>query len=209
MFYTIYQITNTVNGKIYIGKHKTKNLEDGYMGSGLLIERAINNYDIENFRKEILYVFDNEEDMNTKEAELVTAEFVLEDSNYNLCVGGNGGWDPAKAKTAFLGKQHTDDTKRKIGLATASRKPWNKGIAIGPMPEGERKKRSDALKGQPKSKEFKQKHSSVMKEYYANNDSEGGWPKGKPRPKITCPHCEKEGSANNMSRWHFDNCKYK
>lgn len=33
--------------------------------------------------------------------------------------------------------------------------------------------------------------------------------KGKPKPRITCPHCGKDGDAGSMSRWHFDNCKYK
>jgi hypothetical protein len=26
---------------------------------------------------------------------------------------------------------------------------------------------------------------------------------------VTCPHCAKEGSKRIMTRWHFDNCKYK
>jgi hypothetical protein len=29
----------------------------------------------------------------------------------------------------------------------------------------------------------------------------------KPKSKITCPHCGKEGGSNAMTRWHFDNCK--
>lgn len=92
VYYTIYQITNLVNGKIYIGKHITSELDDDYMGSGKHLRHAIANYGVENFQKDILFVFDNEADMNAKEAELVTAEFVLEDTNYNLNPGGNGGW---------------------------------------------------------------------------------------------------------------------
>jgi hypothetical protein len=30
---------------------------------------------------------------------------------------------------------------------------------------------------------------------------------GKSRPTVTCPHCNKTGGINNMSRWHFDNCR--
>jgi len=92
MFYIIYKITNKLDGKIYIGKHQTKDLHDGYMGSGKLLRYAINKYGLENFTKEILFQFDNEADMNAKEGELVTEEFVKEDTNYNLCPGGNGGF---------------------------------------------------------------------------------------------------------------------
>lgn len=92
MLYTIYQTTNKIDGKTYIGKHVTKDLNDSYIGSGKHLRRAITKHGIENFIKETLFVFDNETDMNAKEAEIVTAEFVLQETNYNLCPGGQGGW---------------------------------------------------------------------------------------------------------------------
>lgn len=88
MYYTIYKIVNKVNLKTYIGKHQTKNLNDGYMGSGKLLKRAIAKHGIESFKKEILFVFDNEAEMNDKERELV----VVNESTYNLCEGGKGGF---------------------------------------------------------------------------------------------------------------------
>lgn len=92
MHYTIYKITNTINNKIYIGKHETHDLNDGYMGSGKLIRAAISKYGIENFQKEILYQFGNRDEMNAKEAELVTEEFCADPTNYNICPGGHGGF---------------------------------------------------------------------------------------------------------------------
>ena len=50
-FNYIYLITNTLNNKIYVGKHSTDNLDDGYMGSGKIIIRAIKKYNKENFTK--------------------------------------------------------------------------------------------------------------------------------------------------------------
>lgn len=92
MFYTVYKITNKINGKTYVGKHQTKDLNDGYMGSGKHLKNSITKYGIENFEKEILFQFDNEVEMNAKEAELVTEEFCLREDTYNLCPGGKGGW---------------------------------------------------------------------------------------------------------------------
>ena len=89
MFYTVYKTTNKINGKIYIGCHKTENLDDGYMGSGIMLKRAIAKHGLENFVKEILHVFATPEEMFETEKMLV----VMGPSSYNLKEGGSGGFD--------------------------------------------------------------------------------------------------------------------
>ena len=50
-FFGIYKITNLVDGKMYIGQHTTSDLDDGYMGSGKRIIRAVKKFGVQNFRK--------------------------------------------------------------------------------------------------------------------------------------------------------------
>ena len=92
---------------IYVGKHQTTNPEDRYFGSGKYLKDAIKKYGKKHFKKEVLHVFDNEEDMNAKERELITEEFVSRTDTYNLGIGGEGG-------AQFKGRKHTEETKRKI-----------------------------------------------------------------------------------------------
>lgn len=92
MKYLIYQITHTASGNIYIGKHQTDDVHDGYMGSGKRLQRAFKKYGAGAFTKTILHTFDNEASMNDKERELVTEEFCARKDTYNICPGGKGGF---------------------------------------------------------------------------------------------------------------------
>lgn len=107
MYYTIYKITNKINGKFYIGSHKTKNLDDRYMGSGKYLIRAQEKYGLENFEKEILFIYDNPEEMYSKEAEIVNEEFLMNENTYNLKLGGYGGWDFNNTSEGQLLRQHS------------------------------------------------------------------------------------------------------
>ena len=111
-FHLVYQITNLVNGKIYIGKHTTKNPYDNYMGSGKLINRAIETHGIENFIKEILFCFSDEKMAYLKEAEIVNQDFIDDENTYNIVLGGNlnNGW--IGKNHPMYGKHHSDESKR-------------------------------------------------------------------------------------------------
>ena len=110
MKHIVYRTTNKINGKIYIGKHSTEDLDDGYLGSGTMIRQAVKKYGKENFHREILFAFDDEKDAMQKEAELVSTEFVRKDSNYNRIEGG-GGCGIGEAHGMY-GKTHSDETKK-------------------------------------------------------------------------------------------------
>ena len=88
MYYYLYQITNKINNKIYIGVHRTVELNDDYFGSGLMLKRAILKYGKENFEKIILEHFNNIEDMYNKEAEIVNLSFIKRKDTYNITEGG-------------------------------------------------------------------------------------------------------------------------
>lgn len=117
-YHLVYKIVNTVNGKIYIGKHSTKNPYDNYMGSGIAINSAIEKYGIENFSKEILFCFTNEKEAFLKEEEIVNLKFIDREDTYNMVVGGNmiaGSW--SGEKNPRYGKHLLQETKDKISKA--------------------------------------------------------------------------------------------
>lgn len=158
MFYTIYKITNLINGKYYIGKHQTEDLQDNYMGSGVWIKRAIKKYGKNNFVKELLLVCESKKHMNLAEKILVVSD---KEISYNMKNGGNGGFD-------HINETHLKKsviTKRKKGCYEPQNNPMfgkkhsdisRKNMSLNSLGKGK----------QPKKEETKRKMSEARKKYW-------------------------------------------
>lgn len=114
MHYLIYKITNRLNNKFYVGKHKTEDKDDDYFGSGVLLDRAIKKHGKKNFVKELLFECETEEEMNRRETDIVDEDFVARDDTYNVMLGGNGGWSYVNENQLARGKNHSTEHIRKM-----------------------------------------------------------------------------------------------
>lgn len=183
----------------YIGCHQTDNLNDGYLGSGKHLKRAINKYGVDNFTFEVLHSASSKKEMFELERSIVNEALVKDPMSYNLKIGGSGG-NPGIIG-AFTGRKHTNETKIKLRKAalnqvTTDKKRLNCSINSWAKkdPEAQRIHASRINKGIPKSDDHKEKlrqRNIGIKHTVA-----------------TCPHCGKTGGERAIKRWHFDNCKY-
>lgn len=89
LYHYLYKTTNHVNGRYYIGIHSTDDLDDGYLGSGRALKRAIKKYGRNNFTKQILSFHDNRSCLSQAERNIVTENIVVDPNSYNLILGGD------------------------------------------------------------------------------------------------------------------------
>jgi hypothetical protein len=176
-YHYIYQITNKINGHIYIGVRQSKvRPEDdvGYMGSGKVVKSAILKYGIENFKKNIISLYDNRDQAMIAEAEIVNFDFVQRTDTYNLKPGGRGGSVKGKPSPSSETRQKisiankgkrmpvfSDEHKRKMSESMKGRETHNKGKS--PSEETRRKMSESGKIRAPMSEETKQKLSKVGK----------------------------------------------
>ena len=174
--YYIYKITNNINHKTYIGQHLYHGsllVEDGYMGSGIILKKAQKKYGIENFSKEIVTIA-----MSRSEANVLEKFYISKERNensygcYNVADGGQGGaWNKGipcseeskkKISEALKGREHSEEWKRKINENSTKFSGHHHS-------EESRKKISESEKGhrpyfcRPRTKEEKRKISEKLK----------------------------------------------
>lgn len=172
-YHYFYKITNTVNGKFYYGIHSTDDLEDGYLGSGIKIRKAVAKYGAENFTKEILKFFTTREEASLYESKIVNATILNDPACYNLRTGGDvarlpGGRmsEESKLKMLQTKKERMADPEYRQALhdkrskaAKGKPKPAGFGEKISKANKG----KVGAMRGIPKTEEHKRKISEALK----------------------------------------------
>ena len=90
MFGYVYETTNLVNGKKYIGRCKSEIfLGEKYLGSGLILNEAISKYGKENFKVRLVDTAESDSELNSKEEYYIDLyDAVSNPEYYNLRRGG-------------------------------------------------------------------------------------------------------------------------
>lgn len=155
-YHTVYRWTNKVNGRHYTGYHGTDNLDDRYEGSSHNWEFWRDKKHHE-FEREILHIFDNEEDA-------LDCEWLLVDTadqnpmSYNLTEGG--GKPPS-----FRGKKRRPESTQK-SLENRKKNGWFKN------PEETSRNISEAAKKAPQDtaarKEGHRKRMEILQAKYSD-----------------------------------------
>ena len=119
LYHYLYKIVNNINNHEYIGMHSTKNLDDGYKGSGYLLKQAYKAYGIHSFIKIILKFCKNRQEVSLLEKQIVNADYIASEETYNLREGGEN--------SSFL----TDEIKKKISQRAKGRNAGEKNYFYG------------------------------------------------------------------------------
>jgi len=166
----------------YIGQHKTNNLDDGYLGSGVVISRLLEKYGPEAFIRKVLRVCNSKEELDYYEKYYIELYDALHSEEYmNLHEGGTGGFSSYNEThrgrpSPMKGKHQTEYQRSKQSAMMKGNKIAlnSKGRLGQKNSEETRLLLSKALKGRiahnkgiPMSEEQKFKLSNSLKKAYS------------------------------------------
>ena len=186
MFGYIYITTNLINGKKYIGQHRSKVFDFiNYKGSGKILKRAFKKYGKSNFKCELLESINNIPTICDTAKELNESEIyyikyyncILSDEYYNMAEGGQGKSYSAlspeeqqarnkKISESRKGQKLSEERKRKLSEFAKTR-TGEKNSNWGNHKLRDRYASGDYVspcKGVPHTEEYKQALSKRMKE---------------------------------------------
>jgi len=130
--YIVYETTNLINGKYYIGVHKIN--RKNYLGTGKILKLAIEKYGRDNFIHDVLKSFDNEQNAYDYEKFIVDENLVQNENCYNIVEGGGNPPTGSGINNNFYGNNHNKGTKLKISENRKGKccdeEHWNYGNSV-------------------------------------------------------------------------------
>lgn len=205
--------------------------------SNQVFYNAIRKYGWDNFEWSVIYQSEDAEHtlkvMENHFIEQYRSYVHYPDSNgYNMTLGGEGTIGCVlteetrqKISAALKGKTkgrpkppRTEEHKANLSKARKGGVPWNKGKPgsqvpwnkgkVNPYTEEQLQKMRDGKKGLAKGKLW---YNDGEKSYHIfPEQAMPHYVRGRiKKPAVTCPYCSKVGTGSNMTRFHFDNCKFK
>ena len=165
----IYKITCTAgsfNGKFYYGQHTTKNVDDGYKGSGKLINDYYKKYP-NDYIKEIIAFYDSKEELNQAEYDIIHP-YINNEMCLNMVEGGH-------INTCYNLKE---ETRKKLSESHKGKTPWNKG-KNNVYSDETRQKISESLKGKVSGKKGKKLSEEQKQKLSDAHKGQVPWNKGK------------------------------
>ena len=195
-YHYIYKITHK-NGRFYIGRHSTSNINDGYLGSGVWVTGI---KDKSTLKKEILQFCKNTEELCKQEEILIKENF-----NHTLCMNrgkGSRGWTSEEA--SYENKKRIEEGTHNFISGEISRKNQLRRsaegthILQGPKNHVHQKIKNgthhwQTLEHKLEVSERNKKRLKDLTHHFLVKD--------------VCPHCNKVGQGPAMKRWHLENCK--
>ena len=226
-------ITKHTNGKYYVGRHSTNNIDDDYKGSGKWV-RSIK--DKSTLHRDILEFYATPEDLLVAEQSLIELHIDQPNNmNFNNSPVGfaSGDLNPqctpeARQRTSerikgelnpMYGKTHSEEAKALISKATTGTSNPMYGIkhdeevrtnmsvlaaARNQTAEGKASCAKGGRANKGKASKLKGRSWEMDMTEEAKNKISDSWSR---RKKIVCPHCSTECFPNTYSRWHGDACK--
>ena len=166
MNHYVYEVTNNINGRKYIGKRSCKCPieKDLYFGSGIAIKEALKKYGVDNFTKEIIKTFDTSKEAFEYEEYLISKfDCVTDIKYYNMAKGGIGGIGTLEGKTELEKWEIYNRMRNTLkGKMAGKNNPMygrrgkdNPKYGI-PLTEQQKENVRNALKGKPFTEEHKE-----------------------------------------------------
>lgn len=136
----VYITSNNINGKKYIGKraYDSAGKWESYLGSGILLTRALKRYGKDNFSRQIIDIAETSHDLCEKERYWISYFDAVESNEfYNIAPGGDGG----NVRAGYSREQYIEsENKRLRAVSNAAKKRCGEMASMAKLSEDDVKK---------------------------------------------------------------------